>query len=133
MVQKWPTLIFKFKNFHGILRFLAAIFEQFLLKIITNFHMGPRHFFRQISRLKSNFSPSFKCKIFQKFKISQPKVINCSLLGDFCLTYFKILIDFKIFLKCIGKFQKNQIQKNPSFIESIQNFKISNFRGILRL
>ncbi len=45
--------------------------------------------------LMGNFSPSFKFKICQKFKISQPKVINCSLLGDFCLANFKFLAYFK--------------------------------------
>jgi hypothetical protein len=43
----------------------------------------------------SNFSPNFKFKICQKFKISQPKVINCHLIGDFCLANFKFLTAFK--------------------------------------
>ncbi len=43
----------------------------------------------------SNFSPSFKFKICQQFKISQPKVINCHLIGDFCLANFKFVTDFK--------------------------------------
>jgi hypothetical protein len=42
-----------------------------------------------------NFSASFKFKIGQKSKISQPKVINYYLLGDFCLASFKFLPDFK--------------------------------------
>ncbi len=43
----------------------------------------------------SNFSLNFKFKICQKFKISQPKVINSSVLGDFCLANFKFLTDLK--------------------------------------
>jgi hypothetical protein len=43
----------------------------------------------------TNISPSFKFQIGQNFKNSQPKVINCHLLGDFCLASFKFLADFK--------------------------------------
>jgi hypothetical protein len=43
----------------------------------------------------SNFSPSFKFKICQSFKINQPKLINCHILGDFCLPNFKFLTDFE--------------------------------------
>ncbi len=41
------------------------------------------------------FSPNFKFKICQKIKINQSKVINCYVLGDFCLANFKFLTDFK--------------------------------------
>jgi hypothetical protein len=37
--------------------------------------------------------PNFK--ICQKFKINQPKVINCFALGGFCLANFKFSTDFK--------------------------------------
>jgi hypothetical protein len=46
--------------------------------------------------LMSNFSQDFNFKICQKFKINQPKIINCSVLGDFCLAYFKFLRDLNL-------------------------------------
>ncbi len=42
-----------------------------------------------------NFSPDFKFKTCQKFKIRQPKSINCRLLGDF-LDNFEFLKDFEL-------------------------------------
>jgi hypothetical protein len=52
-------------------------------------------FFSRIEKLIASFSPSFKFKVCQKFKISQPKLINCHLLNDFSLANFKFLTDFK--------------------------------------
>ncbi len=43
----------------------------------------------------ASISPNFKLKICQKLKISQPNVINCSVLGDFCLANFKFQTEFK--------------------------------------
>ncbi len=55
---------------------------------------GPRDP-RYGSALMANFSPNFKFKICQKFKINQPKEINCYVLDDFCMANLKFLTDFK--------------------------------------
>jgi hypothetical protein len=45
----------------------------------------------------SNFSPNVSnCKIFQKFEISQLKVINFHEPDDFCLANFKFLADLNL-------------------------------------
>jgi hypothetical protein len=44
-----------------------------------------------MSIFSPNFKFKFKFKSCQKIKISNPKVINCHLLGDFCLANFILL------------------------------------------
>jgi hypothetical protein len=74
------------------------------------------------------FSPIFKFKICQKIKINQSKVINCYVLGDFCLANFKFLTDFKFKIRweIRSKDLKQGWPKNK-FLWPKLGSKVSNF------
>jgi hypothetical protein len=61
--------------------FINCYFRDFKFSIFSTFEI-----------FMTNFSSKFKFKICQKIKISQPKVISCPILGDFCLANFKFKI-----------------------------------------
>jgi hypothetical protein len=63
-----------------------------------------------------------KFKICQKFKISQPKVINCQLIGDFWLANLKFLTDFKFKTRWeIG--HKSTELRNNQVLQLFQKFE----------
>ncbi len=67
----------------------------------------------------SNFSPNFK------FKIGQPKVIYCHLIGDFCLTNFKFKIRWEIgYWPSKNKLEKTKIGKNHFLDFRLPNFPL---------
>jgi hypothetical protein len=109
LVQKSLALCLLFQGLFAFAK-LIQLFHNFIISCIAKIprvenincyqvaqiaRSPPQNFLNLIKnkkktqKLMSNFSPNFK------FKISQPKVINYHLLGDFCMTNFKFLTDFK--------------------------------------
>jgi hypothetical protein len=74
----------------------------------------------------ASFSPNFnsKIKINQKFKNSQPKIINHHLIGDFFLAYLIFFTDFN--LKLDEKLGKTTLQEIENFSSGIQTCFLRN-------
>jgi hypothetical protein len=62
---------------------------------MLNFVISPISFSDEVQRFTASFSPNFKFKICQKYKISHAKIIKYIAVNFFWLVNFKFLTDFK--------------------------------------
>ncbi len=82
--------------------------------------------------LMANFSPKFKFKICQKFKVNQPKEINCYVLDDFCMANFIFLTDFKFKIRWETRSKSlNLVRKTNRGNDKVQHSKTSLMNNVI--